>query len=66
MNRDVIANPGLMDEKDLAKHLKLSVSTIRRLRGASEGPKIYRVGKSVRYRLSDVEAWLQKECVEAR
>lgn len=45
-------------DKELAESLAVSISTVRRWRQAGEGPHFVRIGKSVRYRLSDVEEWL--------
>jgi predicted DNA-binding transcriptional regulator AlpA len=46
------------DEKYLARSLAVSLSTVRRWRQFGSGPKFVRFGKSVRYRLVDVEEWV--------
>ena len=46
------------DEKYLAESLAVSISTVRRWRQLGKGPKFVRLGKSVRYRLGDVEQWI--------
>jgi excisionase family DNA binding protein len=52
----------LISLRDLAEFLGVSVSTIynRRYRG-EDLPRGYRVGRQVRYRMSDVEAWLDQQ-----
>jgi excisionase family DNA binding protein len=45
---------------ELARYLDLPVSTIYRWNHAGGGPKRLRVGKHVRYRLSDVNRWLDE------
>ena len=44
---------------ELAERLggDFSVETVKRWRKTGTGPKYIRVGKHVRYRLADVEAW---------
>jgi excisionase family DNA binding protein len=43
--------------KAAAKTLSLSVRTLARLRERGEGPRYYRVGKAVRYRVEDLREW---------
>jgi predicted DNA-binding transcriptional regulator AlpA len=46
------------DEKYLAQALAVSLSTVRRWRATGAGPKFSRFGRSVRYRLADIEEWI--------
>jgi predicted DNA-binding transcriptional regulator AlpA len=48
----------LLDEPNTCGHLGISYSTLRGLRRAGAGPRYVRVGGSIRYRLRDIEAWL--------
>ena len=48
----------LLGPQELADWLGLPLATIYRWRHHGEGPPGYRVGKHVRYRESDVLAWL--------
>ena len=48
----------LLTQDEVAELLKLSVRTVERLRVSGTGPKFLRILRSVRYRPSDVEAWL--------
>ncbi len=45
------------DEKDLAVRLGLSVKTLQNWRGKGIGPRWYRFGRVVRYRLRDIQAY---------
>ncbi len=57
-----LANPqleGLLDEHAVAKFYHVSVATIRRWRWLRTGPKFYKLGASVRYRLADLEVYLR-------
>lgn len=48
----------LMSMTDLAEYLQVPQATLYRWRYLGEGPKGARVGRWVRYRTSDVEAWV--------
>ncbi len=54
--RDVFFSPA-----ELANYLDLPVNTIYRWNHAGGGPKRLKVGKHVRYRLSDVNRWLEAQ-----
>lgn len=48
----------LLDPEWLSGVLGIPVRTIYAWRQRGEGPPAYRIGKHLRYRRSDVEAWL--------
>lgn len=50
-----------MDPQGLAQFLRVPLGTVYRWRQHGEGPRGYRVGRHVRYRLSEVEAWLERQ-----
>jgi predicted DNA-binding transcriptional regulator AlpA len=63
----------MLTTKDAAQALALSVRTLERLRLSGLGPRYVKVGKCVRYRVSDIEAFVASrvitstsESVEAR
>ncbi|WP_310569324.1 helix-turn-helix domain-containing protein [Gemmatimonas sp.] len=47
---------------DAARFLGLSVRTLNNWRwlGGGRGPEFHRIGTAIRYRRSDLEAWLSK------
>jgi predicted DNA-binding transcriptional regulator AlpA len=45
-------------EHEVSTMTDLSVLTLRRWRSQGKGPRFLKLGGAVRYRLSDVEAWL--------
>jgi predicted DNA-binding transcriptional regulator AlpA len=47
----------LFIERDVSDRLHLSMKTLRNWRVRGEGPKFFKIGRLVRYRLSDVLAW---------
>ena len=53
----------LLTQDEAAELLKLSVRTVERLRVSGAGPKFLKIRHSVRYRPSDVEAWLKSRVV---
>lgn len=50
-----------IDTKQLAKLTNTSEVNWPRRRCNGEGPPFVKIGRSVRYRLSDVEAWLKQQ-----
>ena len=48
----------LMTEKEVAQFLKVSVNTLRNYRSLGIGPLFVKLGRSVRYRMADVLAWV--------
>src|SRR5262249_5798575 len=48
----------LLTEEEVAKHLHVSLASIRRWRLERRGPQFIKVGTLVRYRPEDLESWL--------
>lgn len=48
----------LIEEKDLAEALQVSLGTLRTWRTDGKGPRFHRIGQMIRYAPSDVKAWL--------
>ena len=51
----------LLTADELAEELKISPRTLERWRARGIGPAWVRVGRSPRYRRSDVAEWLQEQ-----
>lgn len=49
----------LMSPYEVASYLGVPLRTVYRWRTRGEGPRGYRVGRHVRYRIADVERWLE-------
>lgn len=63
MNSIVRPVPGLepvLTTSELAAHLGVPVQTIHDLRHSGRGPRGFRVGRELRYRLSEVQDWLAR------
>jgi len=54
----------LMNEHEAAQYLGLSVFTLRAWRSQRRGPVFVRLGRAVRYRPDDLEAFLNEAAVE--
>lgn len=52
-------NDRLLTVEELALYLGVPRATVYAWRSRGEGPPGYRIGKFVRFRLSEVEAWLE-------
>jgi excisionase family DNA binding protein len=53
----------LLTQRQAAALLCLSERTLERFRTSGAGPRFVRCGKSIRYRQSDVEAWIERRSV---
>lgn len=51
----------LLSVKDVADYLGVPVRTIYGWRSTGRGPRGYRIGKYVRYKPEDVEAWVEAQ-----
>ena len=55
----------LLSTDDAAKYVSLSKSTLEHYRIVRKGPPFLRVGpRCIRYRVEDLEAWLNEQVVE--
>jgi predicted DNA-binding transcriptional regulator AlpA len=53
----------MLTTRDAARYVSLSPRTLERLRLSGDGPRYCKLRKSVRYRQSDLEAWLSLRSV---
>jgi excisionase family DNA binding protein len=53
----------MLRQSECAELLRLSERTLERLRVSGTGPRFVRMGRSIRYRLCDVEAWTASRVV---
>jgi hypothetical protein len=53
-------------EDDAARYVGYSQSYLRQARMYNRGPAFVRVGRAIRYRLADLDAWLMAHRVETR
>ena len=57
--------PELLTEKEASEVLSLSLATLRRRRGKGRPPQFVKIGSSVRYRVEDLDAFIQDSLVPA-
>lgn len=53
----------VLKEDAAANYVGLSVPTLQKKRSNGDGPRFLKLGRSVRYRLSDLDAWLDAAAV---
>lgn len=53
----------LLTAQELAEQLGVPLATLYQWNTKGTGPKRIRMGRHVRYRLSDVDAWLDRQAV---
>ncbi len=51
----------LMTVQDVAAYLGVPAATVYQWNSRGQGPKRYRLGKHVRYRRADVDAWVDRQ-----
>lgn len=54
----------LLSAQELADYLEVPVKTIYTWRHRNTGPRGFRIGKHLRYRWGDIEAWLDARIEE--
>lgn len=52
-----------IDEADTSRYLGLSVPWLRVRRRDGKGPAFVRTGRTIRYRVQDLDAWLERHVV---
>lgn len=55
-----LPNP-MLTTAEVSTYLQIPVATIHQWRHRGEGPRASRVGRHLRFRLSDVDAWLAQQ-----
>jgi predicted DNA-binding transcriptional regulator AlpA len=56
----------LLTEREIFARYRLSIPWQRRTRRERRGPRFLKLGKMVRYRRLDIEAWLEANAVETK
>lgn len=54
-----------VDTEGASRHIGLAVSTLEKMRVYGDGPPFVKLGRSVRYRICDLEAYLAGRVVES-
>lgn len=55
LDQNSLARTQMLTEKELASRLNMSVQWVRAARQKGSGPKVTKIGRSVRYHIDDVE-----------
>ena len=59
----------VIDEREAAGYIGLTAAYLRKARQRNRGPAFLRIGRTIRYRTVDLDAWLakhRKETTESR
>lgn len=67
----MMAGADLLSPEQAAARLGLSLHTLKewrksKPRSSETGPRFYRVGRQIRYRRDDLEAWLESRAVDRK
>jgi predicted DNA-binding transcriptional regulator AlpA len=54
----------LLDEHRTARYLGLRVKTLRNWRSAGKGPSYIKIGRIVRYRVTELDEFIEKRLVD--
>lgn len=55
----------LLNTKEVGRIIGVAEITLRKWRMGGFGPRFIKLGSNVRYRLSDIDAWLDKRVTES-
>lgn len=61
---DGVQGTRAMNESELARQANISTAVLRKWRREGTGPRFIKLGRLVRYRVRDVEAWLEEHAVD--
>lgn len=64
MIRQEVMDDELLNTRETGKYLKRPAGTLSQWRYLGRGPAYIRVGREVRYRKSDLDAWLEANRIE--
>ena len=59
LNGENVISPELLTVEEAANYLRIAPGTLYNWRHAGRGPKATNVGRSLRYRRTDLEKWLE-------
>ncbi len=55
--------PALLTRPEAAEYLRLKTQTLAAMACHGRGPRFVRCGRSVRYRLADLDGWMEQNTV---
>lgn len=56
----------LLSPSDLAERLKVTEGALAQMRYLGRGPRYFRIGRRIRYRMVDVDEWLEACVVDGK
>lgn len=61
----MLKDAGPLDTRAAGLHVGLSKSTLEKLRVFGGGPRYLKLGKAVRYRIEDLDAWVNARVISS-
>lgn len=65
MTTELVEAPAMLNTTQAAEYLSVSVPTLETWRCLGRGPRYCKVGRLVRYRVSDLEAYIESRTVSS-
>ena len=56
----------LLSAQEVADYLDVPLATVYSLNSSGRGPRRVRVGRNIRYKIEDVESWVESQAVVSR
>jgi hypothetical protein len=66
MDNNQPLTPCSLTAEDAGQYVGYTAAALRKWREKGKGPCYIKVGRSVRYRIRDLDAWLDAHCVQTR
>jgi hypothetical protein len=63
---DTVTTAAALAERDAGRYIGYRPTALRLWRAEGRGPAYYRAGRTVRYRIADLDAWMLSRRVETR
>ena len=54
----------VFNEQGVSNYIKVPIKTLQRWRAEKTGPRFIKAGRLVRYRLKDVDEWMNRQTIE--
>ena len=62
---ELISNENALNERQAAKYLGVSAGTLRLWRSEGRAPRFFRAGKLIRFRVRDLNDWIEARLVKS-
>jgi predicted DNA-binding transcriptional regulator AlpA len=63
---DTVDQRNTVNQEDAARYIDFTESYLEKARHDGRGPRYLRIGRTIRYRIRDLDQWLEQHVVETR